>query len=104
MTALSVVMGIDVSGGDAPPPSAPRQQAWGEESTPPPPRRAPSPKPAPKEDPMEVSLSDEEKEALKLKELGNAAYKAKKFEEALEVGFLTIFDDLCQSLTIFFNL
>jgi len=84
MTALSVVMGIDMSGGEAPPPSAPRQQAWGEESTPPPPRRAPSPKPAPKEDPMEVSLSDEEKEALKLKELGNAAYKAKKFEEALE--------------------
>merc|ERR1719348_2092388 len=34
---------------------------------------------------MEVSLSDEEKEAVTLKDKGNAAYKAKKFDEALEL-------------------
>jgi len=33
---------------------------------------------------MEIPQTDEEKEAVKLKELGNAAYKAKKFDEALE--------------------
>merc|ERR1712142_138392 len=36
MSALSVIMGVDVSGGDAPPPpsSGPRTQAWSEDSTP----------------------------------------------------------------------
>jgi len=96
MQALSVVMGVDVSGGDAgpPPPSGARQQAWGDEprSTPPPPKE-PSPKPAhygskqdhcAKEEKMEVTMTEEEKEALALKEEGNKAYKAKKFDEALE--------------------
>lgn len=83
MSALSVIMGVDVMGGDGPPPSAPRQQAWGEDA--PAPKKEPTPpKAKPKEEPMEVSLSEEEKEAVKFKELGNAAYKAKKFEEALE--------------------
>merc|ERR1719391_1125363 len=46
---------------------------------------APSPKPAPKEEKMDVALTDEEKEALAFKDEGNKAYKAKKFEDALEL-------------------
>jgi len=81
MSALSVIMGVDVSGGDAPPTS--RTQAWSEEPKAAP--KAPSPKPAPKEEKMDVALTDEEKEALAFKDEGNKAYKAKKFEEALEL-------------------
>jgi len=95
MQALSVVMGVDVSGGDAgpPPPSGARQQAWGDEPRSTPPPKEPSPKPAhygskqdqsAKEEKMEVTMTEEEKEALALKEEGNKAYKAKKFDEALE--------------------
>jgi len=85
MSALSVIMGVDVSGGDAPPPppSGVRQQAW--EETPRPPPKPKSPVATPKEEPMEVPLSSDEKEAIALKEQGNTAYKAKKFEEALEL-------------------
>jgi len=82
MSALSVIMGVDVSGGDAPPPP-PSSQAWSEEPKAPP--KAPSPKPAPKEEKMDVALTDEEKEALAFKDEGNKAYKAKKFEDALEL-------------------
>jgi len=83
MSALSVIMGVDVTGGDGPAPSGPRQQAWGDEATPP--KKEPTPpKAKPKEEPMEVQLTDEEQEAVKLKEQGNAAYKAKKFDEALQ--------------------
>lgn len=88
MSALSVIMGIDVSGGGTPPRSGgtpPRAQAWGEESTPRPSEAASPPKSAAKEEPMDVPLSQEEKEAVSLKERGNQAYKAKKFEEALDL-------------------
>jgi len=89
MSALSVIMGVDVSGGDAPPPpsSGPRAQAWSEDSTPKPAaskKEKTPPKPA-KEEPMEVPMSADEKEAVTLKDQGNAAYKAKKFDEALEL-------------------
>ena len=79
MSTLSVIMGVDVSGGDAPPTS--RTQAWSEEPKAAP--KAPSPKPAPKEEKMDVALTDEEKEALAFKDEGNKAYKA--YKEALEV-------------------
>ena len=89
MSALSVIMGVDVSGGDAPPPpsSGPRAQAWSEDSTPKPaaPKKEKTPPKPAKEEPMEVPMSAEEKEAVTLKDKGNAAYKAKKFDEALEV-------------------
>jgi len=98
MSALSVIMGVDVTGDGAPEPNHPamaerqrqqraaRQQAWGEETTTPTTtKKEPTPpKAKPKEEPMEVPMSDEEKQAVKFKEQGNAAYKAKKFDEALE--------------------
>ena len=34
---------------------------------------------------LQVQMSEDEKESLKLKEEGNQAYKAKKFDEALTV-------------------
>lgn len=84
MSALSVIMGVDVSGGDGPASSGPSgRQAWGEDA--PSPKKEPTPpKPKPRDEPMEIPLSDQEKSAMKLKEQGNAAYKAKNFEEALE--------------------
>ena len=82
ITALSVVMGVDLSGGDegpaapAAPPSA-AKQAGGAEASPPPKQPASKPK--------DVPLTDDVKEALRLKDLGNDAYKAKNFDDALEV-------------------
>jgi len=57
------------SGEAAPPPT---KKAW-EEATPPPKPKTPEPE-----------MSDDQKASIKLKDAGNAAYKAKKFEEALE--------------------
>lgn len=50
------------------------------------PAAAPAPAPAPeaKMEEAETSTSDEKKEALKAKQQGNDAYKARKFDEAIE--------------------
>ena len=82
-------MGVDLSGGDdspaapAAPPSA-AKQAWGAEASPPP--KQPASKPAAKEKPKDVPLADDGEEALRLKDLGNDAYKKRNYDDALEVG------------------
>ena len=81
-----MVMGVDISLDDAGLPlTTTRQQAWGDEPPSLPPPKEPSPKLAPNEEKTEVTMTEDKKEALALKEEGNKAYKAKKSEEALEV-------------------
>ncbi|BES87703.1 STI1 [Nesidiocoris tenuis] len=75
LTTMAVILGIDLNMGgdddkmDVDPPSTP------------PPKPKEEPKPAPKE---EDNLTPEQKQAIAEKELGNAAYKKKDFETALE--------------------
>ncbi|XP_071657602.1 stress-induced-phosphoprotein 1 isoform X1 [Patagioenas fasciata] len=66
MTALSVLLGVDLSGGDE------------EEEAP-----SPPPPPPPAQPPPAQELPENKKEAQQQKELGNAAYKRRDFEAAL---------------------
>jgi stress-induced-phosphoprotein 1 len=70
MTTLSVLLGVGDMGDDM----------EVDDSPPPPRKKTPPPK---KEEPV-VELPPEKKAALKEKEPGNAAYKTKNFEKALE--------------------
>jgi len=72
MTTLSVLLGFDMTG------AAGGADDDIEMETP----SKPDP-PKPKEEPMEVELSEEKKKAIVEKDKGNEFYKQKKFEEAL---------------------
>lgn len=81
MQVLGMLMGVNVSMGGA-------GEAFGEDARAPPPKPQ---EPEPEPEPMEEELTDEEKAARETKrqadahkEQGNAAYKAKKFDEAIE--------------------
>nr|CAD7393397.1 unnamed protein product [Timema cristinae]CAD7425319.1 unnamed protein product [Timema monikensis] len=78
LTTLSVLLGLNINKGST---------EDDMDTTPPPPKRQPpkqQPPPKPKEQKMDVDLTDAQREALKEKELGNEAYKKKNFEEALK--------------------
>ncbi|KAG0002311.1 Hsp90 cochaperone [Entomortierella chlamydospora] len=89
MTLLMGLMGVDARGADdtsmdqdpvSPTPSPPPASTT-------PPKKEEEPKPEPEEPKEEEMPSEEElnkKEAAKIKDLGNASYKARKFDEALE--------------------
>ncbi|CAL4088706.1 unnamed protein product [Meganyctiphanes norvegica] len=77
LTTLSVLLGMDVSGGG-------NMDEDEDDITPTPPRKKTPPPQPPKEEKMEVEKAPEQLEALKEKELGNAAYKKKEFKAALE--------------------
>ncbi|KAG7464521.1 hypothetical protein MATL_G00166520 [Megalops atlanticus] len=70
MTTLSVLLGFDLAGAED-----------DEEEPPPPPSPKPKPQPPP---PKEEDLPENKRQALKEKELGNAAYKQKDFATALK--------------------
>eukprot|EP00741_Cyanophora_paradoxa_P008293 tig00001286_g8022.t1 len=77
---LSSLMGVKVTTAD---PSG-NFDAMEEEAPAPPPRHASPPKPrAPEKKEPEAPVDPKKKEALEEKEKGNAAYKARRFEEAL---------------------
>ncbi|KAG0020891.1 Hsp90 cochaperone [Entomortierella chlamydospora] len=87
MTLLMGLMGVDARGADdtsmdqdpvSPTPSPPPASTT-------PPKKEEEPKPEP-EEPKEMPSEEElnKKEAAKIKDLGNASYKARKFDEALE--------------------
>ena len=99
MKVLSVALGINVmSGEEAAKSGFGGDDAMDTASAPPPPRAPPPPPPAPEPEP---ELPSHKADALKQKELGNAAYKAKDFSTALshydkaieldpeEISFLT---------------
>jgi stress-induced-phosphoprotein 1 len=99
MKVLSVALGINVmSGEEAAKSGFGGDDAMDTASAPPPPRAPPPPPPAPEPAP---ELPSHKADALKQKELGNAAYKAKDFSTALshydkaieldpeEISFLT---------------
>jgi stress-induced-phosphoprotein 1 len=82
MNVLSVAMGVRVMSGD----DAEKEFAGNHEADSKPTRSAPEPtKSTPKapEKAPEPELTEDRKRALAEKELGNAAYKARKFEEAI---------------------
>ncbi|WWC61569.1 uncharacterized protein I303_104153 [Kwoniella dejecticola CBS 10117] len=106
LTVLGVMMGIDIDAmerpegsNETPPgmqPFPPQPEASSSKPAPAPAPAAaekkPEPTPAPKEEPMEVEEEEEEgsdkaaeKEAADLKGKGNVAYKARKFDEAIEL-------------------
>lgn len=70
MTTLSVLLGLDLAGMEE-----------DDEPTPPPP---PKPKETPPPPPKEEDLPENKRQAVKAKELGNAAYKNKDFATALK--------------------
>ncbi|XP_045624449.1 stress-induced-phosphoprotein 1 isoform X2 [Procambarus clarkii] len=70
LTTLSVLMGMDASDDD-------------DELDPTPPRKK-TPTPPPKQEKMDVDKTPEQLKALKEKEAGNAAYKKKDFQTALQ--------------------
>ncbi|XP_074659524.1 stress-induced-phosphoprotein 1-like isoform X2 [Tubulanus polymorphus] len=76
MTALSVALGVDLNNIPDEPP---------QRSSPPPPAQKPQPTSASteKSEPMEEEASDNQKQALEQKMLGNEAYKKKDFETAM---------------------
>ncbi|KAF9159559.1 Hsp90 cochaperone [Mortierella sp. AD011] len=87
MTLLMGLMGVDARGADdasmdqdpVSPPSPPPA------STTPPKKEEPKPEPEePKDEEMPSEEELKKKEAAKIKDLGNASYKARKFDEALE--------------------
>jgi len=85
MTCLSVVLGADLGGGPGGPPGGPSDAGAAPEPTKPAPKKEPEKKPEPAKE-----LTEEEKEAAKLKEEGDAekakgttAYKAKDFDTAI---------------------
>ncbi|KAF9361756.1 Hsp90 cochaperone [Mortierella sp. AD094] len=88
MTLLMGLMGVDARGADDTSmdqdPVSPTTQSP-PTSTPAPKKEEPKPEP---EEPKEEEMPSEEelnkKEAAKIKDLGNASYKARKFDEALE--------------------
>ncbi|OCF57171.1 stress-induced-phosphoprotein 1 [Kwoniella mangroviensis CBS 10435] len=105
LTVLGVMMGIDIDAmerpegsNETPPgiqpfPSSQQPEASSSKPTPPPaaekkPETAPAPASA-KEEPMEVEEETPDaaaqKEAAELKTKGNASYKARKFDEAIEL-------------------
>lgn len=77
MSTLGVLLGVDLQMMDGREDS-PSTNGEPMDQTP-----APSPKPKKETTPAKQELSDEKKEALKEKELGNAAYKKKDFETAI---------------------
>ncbi|BEI80048.1 hypothetical protein CcaverHIS002_0105770 [Cutaneotrichosporon cavernicola] len=94
LTVLGVLMGVDISAmerpegsNEMPPGTTPAQPSFQEQKPSSPTKaRAPSPKKEePKEEPMEVDDDDAKakKEADAIKLQGNAAYKARKFDEAI---------------------
>lgn len=98
LTVLGVLMGVDIDamerpeGSDATPPGFQQQPPQASSSSSPPPRAASpkkaSPPPAPKDEPMDVEPNPDaeaKKEADELKLKGTAAYKARKFDEAIEL-------------------
>ncbi|KAF9360187.1 Hsp90 cochaperone [Mortierella sp. NVP85] len=89
MTILFGLMGVDARGADDGPspmdqdtqPTSPPSSKPAAESAP---KKAPEPEPEePKEEEMPTEEELNKKEAVKIKDLGNASYKAKKFDEAL---------------------
>ncbi|KAF8796572.1 Stress-induced-phosphoprotein 1 like protein [Argiope bruennichi] len=74
MTTLSVLLNIDLS-------NANMQDDDVDMETPPPPKSEPS---KPKDEPMDIELTPEKKQAIEEKDKGNQFYKDRKFEEALE--------------------
>lgn len=76
LTTLSVLLGID-TGGSSEEPMDTEPPVYS------PPPRKPEPKPEPKKEP-EPELPENKKKALQDKEQGNAFYKKKDFEKAIE--------------------
>ncbi|ODN05597.1 Stress-induced-phosphoprotein 1 [Orchesella cincta] len=72
MTTLSVLLGMEIADG---PEEMDTEEAPPRPATPPPPK---------KETPPEPDIPEEKKAALKEKEAGNVAYKAKNFDKAIE--------------------
>ncbi|CAK9786303.1 unnamed protein product [Cutaneotrichosporon oleaginosum] len=99
LTVLGVLMGVDISAmerpegsNEMPPGATPAQPSFQEQKAPSPPTaRSPSPekkaKEEPKEEPMDVDDDDAKakKEADEIKLQGNAAYKSRKFDEAVSL-------------------
>ncbi|CAL1292911.1 unnamed protein product [Larinioides sclopetarius] len=75
MTTLSVLLNIDLSNANM------QDDDVDMETPPPPPKSEPS---KPKEEPMDVELTPEKKQAIEEKDKGNQFYKERKFDEALE--------------------
>ncbi|KAG0276742.1 Hsp90 cochaperone [Linnemannia exigua] len=86
MTLLMGLMGLDARGPEDFPGAADAAEEEMPSPTPAPKKAAEEPKKA--EEPKDEEMPSEEelnkKEALKVKDLGNASYKARKFDEALE--------------------